>query len=112
MNFELLEEATLISIVGYLIVFVVLVLLYLVFYYIAKVIEFQARQRCKKAGKAACADAEEFNISGDVAAAISMALHLHFGELHDVETGKLTVKRVSKRYTPWNSKIYNVINRL
>ena len=31
-------------------------------------------------------------------------------ELHDEETAILTIKKVGKSYSPWNSKIYNVIN--
>ena len=112
MNTDLLFQGISISIVGYSIVFAVLVLLYLVFFYRAKLLEFQAKQRCKRAGRAKCVDSEDFTISGEVVAAISMALHLHFSEAHDDESGKLTMKTISRRYTPWNSKIYNVMNRL
>ncbi len=112
MNIEVFEKGTEIAVVGYSIVFAALVILVLVFTYLAKVLEYQARKRCEKAGKIKCGDDDEFTINGEVAAAISLALHLHFSEMHDKESGKLTMKRVSKRYTPWNSKIYNVMNRL
>jgi len=112
MNTELLLEGIPIAVVGYSIVFAILVILYLVFFYLAKLLEFQARERCKRAGKSKCAEGQDFTISGEVSAAISMALYLHFNEMHDIESGKLTVKTISKRYTPWNSKIYNVMNRL
>ena len=112
MNTELFMEGIPIAIVGYLIVFTALVVLFLVFTYLAKVLEYQARRRCEKAGKIKCADIEDFTVNGEVTAAISLALHMYFNETHDKESGKLTMKRVSKRYTPWNSKIYNVINRL
>ena len=111
MNTDLLIEGVPIAIIGYLIVFSVLILLYLVFFYLAKVLEYQARRKCVKAGKVKCSDMEDFVVNGEVSAAISLALHLHFSEMHDNESGKLTVKRVSKTYTPWNSKIYNM-NRL
>ena len=112
MNTDLIIEGIPIAIIGYIIVFSVLVLLYFVFFYLAKLLEYQARQRCKKAGKIKCEDIEDFAVSGEVSAAISLALHLYFNKMHDKESGKLTVKRVSKTYTPWNSKIYNVMNRL
>jgi len=112
MNTELFMEGIPIAIVGYLIVFTALVVLFFVFTYLAKLLEYQARRRCEKAGKINCAEIEDFAVSGEVAAAISLALHMHFNEKHDKESGKLTMKRVSKRYTPWNSKIYNVMNRL
>ena len=112
MNIELLSEGIPIAIIGYSIVFCILVILYLVFFYLAKILEFQAKQRCKRAGRTKCSEADEFALSGEIVAAISTALYMHFDEMHDNESGKLTVKRISKRYTPWNSKIYNVMNQL
>ncbi len=47
---------------------------------------------------------------GEVSAAIAMALFLHFGEMHDVESGVVTIKRVSKIYSPWSSKLYHMRN--
>ena len=112
MNTELFMEGIPIAVVGYGIVFTALVVLFFVFTYLAKILEYQARRRCEKAGKVKCGDIEEFSVDGETTAAISLALHMHFNEAHDNESGKLTMKRVSKRYTPWNSKIYNVMNRL
>lgn len=43
-------------------------------------------------------------------AAISMAVHLYLNELHDVESGVVTIKRISKIYSPWSSKLYNMRN--
>ena len=111
MNTELFNKGFEIAVVGYAIVFSALVFLYIIFTYLAKFLEYQARRRCEKAGKIKCAEIDDFSINGEVAAAISLALHMHFNEMHDKESGKLTMKRVSKTYTPWNSKIYNM-NRL
>ena len=46
--------------------------------------------------------------SGEVIAAIGMALAEHFGQGHDMEDTILTIKRMRKAYSPWNSKIYNM----
>ncbi len=46
--------------------------------------------------------------SGEVIAAIGMALAEHFGQGHDMEDTVLTIKRMKKAYSPWNSKIYNL----
>lgn len=46
--------------------------------------------------------------SGEAIAAISMALAEHFGQGHDMEDTILTIKRMRKAYSPWNSKIYNM----
>jgi glutaconyl-CoA/methylmalonyl-CoA decarboxylase subunit delta len=47
--------------------------------------------------------------SGDIVA-IAMALHLFYDEVHDDETNVITIKRIERRYSPWSSKIYGVIN--
>jgi hypothetical protein len=47
--------------------------------------------------------------SGDIAA-IAMALNLHFSEMHDEESNLITINRVSRTYSPWSSKIYNMRN--
>ena len=46
--------------------------------------------------------------SGEVIAAISMALAEHLGQGHDMEDTILTIRRMRKAYSPWNSKIYNM----
>lgn len=48
--------------------------------------------------------------AGEITAAIAMALYQHFSELHDRESGVVTIKRVSKPYSPWSSKLYNMRN--
>jgi len=47
--------------------------------------------------------------SGDMVA-IAMALHLFYDEVHDDESNVITIKRIERRYSPWSSKIYGVIN--
>lgn len=46
--------------------------------------------------------------SGEVFAAISAALAQHFAADHDMQDTILTIKRMRKAYSPWNSKIYNM----
>lgn len=41
-------------------------------------------------------------------AAISAALAEHFGVSHDMEDTILTIRRMKRAYSPWNSKIYNL----
>lgn len=48
--------------------------------------------------------------SGEVIAAISAALAQHFSADHDMESTILTIHRMKKAYSPWNSKIYNMRN--
>lgn len=46
--------------------------------------------------------------TGDVIAAISAALAQHFATDHDMQDTILTIRRMRKAYSPWNSKIYNM----
>lgn len=46
--------------------------------------------------------------SGETIAAIAAALAEHFSDEHDMEDTILTIKRMKKAYSPWNSKIYNL----
>lgn len=45
--------------------------------------------------------------SGEVIAAIVMALHEHLNA-HDEESHILTINKVKRAYSPWSSKIYNM----
>lgn len=45
--------------------------------------------------------------AGD-SAAIAAAIFLFMDEIHDKENRVVTIKRVSRTYSPWNSKIYGV----
>lgn len=51
---------------------------------------------------------EEFQVSGEVNAAIAMTLYLYSTELHDAENTVLTINKVSRVYSPWSSKIYGL----
>jgi len=98
-----------VAIIGYVVVFAVLFALYILFNILSKVLIYRAKQKCKEKGREDCAKSKNFTPSGDINAALSMALYMYFNELHDEESGVLTVKRISRRYSPWNSKIYSVM---
>ena len=48
--------------------------------------------------------------TGEVAAAISLGIHLYLNEQHDNENAILTIKQARKLYSPWSSKIYGAYN--
>lgn len=50
------------------------------------------------------------DLTGEVNAAIAAAIHLYRSELHDHENTVLTIKKVSRTYSPWSSKIYGLRN--
>jgi glutaconyl-CoA/methylmalonyl-CoA decarboxylase subunit delta len=98
--------------IGYLVVFTALILLYFVFQNLPNIIGIRSRKSTMIEPAAAKEGRYDMDISGETNAAIGTALHLYLNELHDDENLTLTISRVSKRYTPWNSKIYGVIKDL
>ena len=47
---------------------------------------------------------DEEQITGEEAAAIATALHLHFNSMHDEESEVITINMPSKHYSPWAQK--------
>ncbi len=96
-----------VAFVGYIIVFVALVILYFFYSNFPKLLnlKFKKSRKVKKDGNTA--ETQEA-ISSHHTAAISSALYLYFSEMHDDENTIITIKRVSKTYSPWSSKIYGM----
>lgn len=96
-----------VSIVGFSIVFFSLTLLVFVFLRLPKLLKlkFKRKKSLHKLDEEARKDDQ---IEGNVTAAISLALHLFFYEQHDEESNIVTIKKVTKAYSPWSSKIYSV----
>lgn len=106
----ILIEGLVISIVGYSIVFIALVVLFFVFSWISKMLNMQLKSKLRRQGKLNQDNiTETLSIPGEVAAAISMALYISC-QLHDEESNVLTIKKVSRTYSPWSSKIYGLRN--
>lgn len=100
-----------VSIVGFCIVFSALTLLVIVFTQMPKLILMKIKKRQKKnKNPEKSSTNDDYFIEGNVAAAISLALHMHFNDLHDEESHIVTIKKVKKTYSPWSSKIYSVQN--
>ena len=107
------SNAIILTVVGYFIVFTALVLLYAVFFYLPKLLQVKIslkRQKSSDKIKEPVTEKEE-ELTGEVSAAISMALHLFFNQYHDEENTSMTIKRESRLYSPWSSKIYQVRNQ-
>ena len=47
-------------------------------------------------------------VSDEEAAAIALAIHMYKIEMHDMESLTITLKKVSRIYSPWSSKIYTL----
>ena len=102
-----------ITIIAMCIVISALAVLSILFMIFGKVSEAILTSKKKKAKAAADHPHDENNkelAPGEVIAAISIALNEYFGGGHDVEDTILTIRRMQKAYSPWNSKIYNLRN--
>jgi Na+-transporting methylmalonyl-CoA/oxaloacetate decarboxylase gamma subunit len=97
------------SVIGMVVVFVALIILVLLFDFIQYLVLNSSKKKMVKAGKKV---EEIIDVSANEIAAISMALHLFINEMHDEESNVITIKRIERRYSPWNSKIYGLNNTL
>jgi Na+-transporting methylmalonyl-CoA/oxaloacetate decarboxylase gamma subunit len=91
------------------VVFSALVILYLIYKNIGRYFVHAAkpkRKRKPKTGEVLPANGDE--LSGEVSAAIALAIYLYRNELHDRENTVLTIKKVSRTYSPWSSKIHTL----
>ena len=95
------------TVIGYVVVFVALLLLYLLFFNLTKVLQINVKRLLRREGKIIEVK-EDLSISGEVNAAIAMALHLYYSEMHDKEDTVLTINQTSRTYSPWSSKIYGL----
>ena len=100
-----------ITIIAMLIVIGALVILSILFNIFGKISAgLLSKKKLEAHGKTAdeVGDDHEAVDSGEVIAAISAALAEHFNDRHDVEDYILTIRRMRRAYSPWNSKIYNI----
>ncbi|HLN52724.1 MAG TPA: OadG family transporter subunit [Lentimicrobium sp.] len=90
------------------VVFLALILLYIIFKNTRRIYGLNLRKLFKKDEKILPVISENEDVSGEVNAAIAMALHLYRSEYHDHEETVLTIKKVARTYSPWSSKIYGL----
>lgn len=97
------------TVIAMFVVFSALALLYIVYknigrFFVRKAAAAKKDQAPVISGKRV----KDEETSGEVNAAIAMALHLYQSELHDEENTVLTIRKVSRNYSPWSSKIYTL----
>ena len=105
-----IEFGITVAVVGFSIVLFSLATLVFVFTRLPKIININLkkwRKRNRSIEEENSTD-DNYYVEGNVTAAISMAMHLYFNELHDEESNVVTIKKVRKAYSPWSSKIYSV----
>lgn len=86
----------------------ILSVLFLIFGKISSAFQKAQKRKAHGVDESTAEEHHEELDSGEVIAAISMALAEHMGQGHDMEDTILTIRRMRKAYSPWNSKIYNL----
>lgn len=104
-----------ITIMAMCIVLMALIILCLLFNVFGKIsAKFMSKKKMDAHGLShdSIDDHDEHVDSGDAIAAIAMALSEHFDSKHDLEDTVLTIRRMKRAYSPWNSKIYGMRQEL
>jgi uncharacterized protein (DUF58 family) len=105
---DLYSFAITLVVVGLIVVFVALTLLVVILNNIPVVLDFISRLIRVKLKKSKIPVAREHRIPAQVSVAISAAIYLYLDDIHDKEIRVMTIRKVSKTYSPWSSKIYGL----
>jgi hypothetical protein len=112
-DLSLIDHFTLvIAIGGYCIVLITLAAMAYFFTRLHTLQDYLAKRRLNARQSAENEEKPRVVMSGEENAAIAAALYLFFSELHDEEKYVMTIKKVSKTYSPWSSKIYGIWNTM
>lgn len=90
-----------------LVVFLGLILLYVIFKAIGNSAKNIAHKRVASTGTLSAVRGES-QLTGEVLAAISAAIHELNQDVHDIESTILTITEVRRKYSPWSSKLYTL----
>ena len=103
-----------VTISGFMIVVVALVILFLIFTGVSKLINLDWNKiinKDKKKDKVEVKEVKNINPDDDdVMVAIGLALSLSMDSVHDVEPDIITIKRVERRSSAWNCRSYGMNN--
>lgn len=97
------KQGVTITITSMLVVFAGLILLYFVFKLTGRVASSLSKKRAAERGSFGALRSET-QLSGEVLAAISAAIHDMSQVQHDMESTILTIQQVKRNYSPWNAK--------
>ena len=112
-DLSLINQNTLIiSFTVYIIVLVALSVMAYLFIRLHWVQDLIARRAQLKASGSGAEEKPKAVMTGEENAAIAAALYLYFSEMHDEEKYVMTIRKVSRTYSPWSSKIYGIWNTM
>jgi hypothetical protein len=73
-----------------------------------KIFSFLTKKKVASSDQKLQLPAKTGNVAAEEAAAIALAIHMYKREIHDMESLTITLKKVSRVYSPWSSKIYTL----
>ncbi len=100
--------ASTLVIVGITVVFAALTLLVIILNNIPRIGSFFRWLLRAGLKKTVIVRIKDDRIPAQVSAAISAAIYLYLDDIHDKEIRVMTIRKVSKSYSPWSSKIYGL----
>ncbi|MCK5815810.1 MAG: OadG family protein [Flavobacteriaceae bacterium] len=112
LQIDTLSEGYVILITGLTVVFSGLLLLALFFNYGLPLMLYAYKIISKGPDKKIADISPKVNedFTGEIAAAISVSIHMYLKVQHDDENAIITIKQIRKLYSPWSSKIYGTYN--
>ncbi len=101
------------TLIAMIVVFSALAILYIIYntigsFFIRKARVAANKQESEVVKTSVAKTSSKEELSGEVNAAIAMALYMYQNEMHDFENTVLTINKVSRTYSPWSSKIYTL----
>lgn len=99
--------------ISMLVVFSALILLFFVYKFVGNLNQKKYTIKVRKPAflrDEEVAESEDIILSGETNAAIAMAISMYVAQTHDFENTTITIKKISKPYSPWSSKIYGLRN--
>ena len=94
------------AIISMFVVMTALLLSYLTFKYASRLYRNDLKKSNKTTDTANEEELAEESISGEVGAAIALSIHIYVHQMHDLEDTIITIRKISKTYSPWSSKLY------
>lgn len=106
---SLFEQGVSITIIGISVVFLSLILLFFCMkFFIRFIAKSKSESSAAQKGLAISGKTGTESITGEIVAAIAMAIHQSREEFHDLDQMILTFNRITRPYSPWSSKIHGI----
>lgn len=103
-------NALIITLLGFSLVFVLLVVLVFIVLIFGRVMSENVKDKKVEKSVKVQNQTEMLSLTDEENTAVALAMHLAYEEIHDEETRKLTIKQTQRECSPWNSKIFGINN--